>query len=144
MVRGAAVSRGTDEGRAESQRRRQARAEAAGFDNYGKQYRARADRAARATTRKGTRVAGTNPRRQATNPSAGTPPDIARVHRETRRAYARLHARDEHWCDRCNDTGHVYLAEHPEAERETWIAYPCPDHRQMTTADADLILRPDD
>lgn len=138
------MSRGTDEGRAESARRRQARAESAGFTSAGQQYRARADRAKRTTTRKGTRAAGTNPRSQATNPSAGTPADIARVHRETRRAYARLHARGDVWCSMCDDTGHVYVTCDDNVHGLVDVAFPCPDHRVMTTADADLILRPDD
>jgi len=139
------VSWGTDEARARAQAARNERARAAGFANYAAQYRAEnPDRAVRQGSRAtGTnpRAKGTNPRRRAANPTAGAPADLARVNRETRRAYARLHARGGYWCTQCSDTGHVYVAcGHDDHDA---VAFPCPaPYCQMTTADADLILRP--
>lgn len=138
------MSRGTPEARKRAQAARDERARAAGFANYGAQYRAEHPDKVNAAKRKRTaRAEGTNPRAKrmnprakATNPSAGFHSDAARVERQKRQARARHYVTTgERWCSTCEDSGYVY----DDANN----AHPCPEHRVMTAADAYLILHPD-
>lgn len=141
------ASRGP-EGRKAEAARRDARAQAAGYANYGAMWRAlnpdkvNRHKKARNAARKSARAAGTNPRAtktnpraKGTNPAAGLDSDLARVGRVLRRALARHRASTgTPWCPTCDDSGFTYT---------DGAAAPCPSHRPMTTADADAILRPD-
>lgn len=85
------------------------------------------------------RAKRTNPRAVAQNPRARLGTDAAFTERMLRRALSRWRVQTgEPWCPNCDDTG---WAAHPSLPR---FAEPCPNHREMTTADAYPILHPDD
>lgn len=100
-------------------------------DPFGPRREAGTNARARGTNPRAKR---TNPRAHGTNPSAGTSSDRARVERLTRRAVARYRvATGDPWCSTCDDTAWL----------DTAAGYvPCPDHRRMTSRQADEILHP--
>lgn len=104
-----------------------------------------ARRPRRSTREDGTnpRAKGTNPRRKATNPTAETSEDQKRVIRQIRQARARLAVRhangleaSPYLCAPCDDTGIVFDLD--------GVGSPCVAHVPWTSADAYVILHPDD